>query len=327
MTLEINEEAIAYINGLSGQDVKRAFLLDYMLEKIEKSATVKTISFNGRTFKTDDKELIEALSTFPFFCQKTYSDSEAVTLDKKEERAKVFEKLQIGDLQISDVIEYLKNEQSAKPNISLEEKCDVCKTYPKIENSNKCESCHSCIKHIVETSPEFAKYRAKPNYSAEEIEIVKSNVAERKVTEQASELLKFDQLDFLLPFLTEFQIEAIIVWMNSWEQLKGTAIPLRFKGDSRSRLINREDLMIDNKNHLCWIYNRLINFGENPNFDYMHKLLEIAVAYNENSSNRQELEKAFNSARAKEHNVFNNKLILKNSFPTFEDYYKTLKKE
>ena len=31
--------------------------------------------------------------------------------------------------------------------------------------------------------------------------------------------------------LTQDQIDAVIDWMNNWEQLKDTAIPLRFKQD------------------------------------------------------------------------------------------------
>jgi len=31
--------------------------------------------------------------------------------------------------------------------------------------------------------------------------------------------------------LTPAQIEAVVDWMNTWEQLKDTAIPLRFKED------------------------------------------------------------------------------------------------
>ena len=31
--------------------------------------------------------------------------------------------------------------------------------------------------------------------------------------------------------LTPKQIEAVVNWMNDWEQLKGTSIPLRFKED------------------------------------------------------------------------------------------------
>jgi len=74
------------------------------------------------------------------------------------------------------------------------ERCEVCEMFSKIEGSNKCESCHSCVKHFIETSPEFAKYREKPNYSTEEIELVKHNINQREVTEQGSELLKFDML-------------------------------------------------------------------------------------------------------------------------------------
>jgi hypothetical protein len=31
--------------------------------------------------------------------------------------------------------------------------------------------------------------------------------------------------------LTQDQIDAVVHWMNNWEQLKNTAIPIRFKED------------------------------------------------------------------------------------------------
>ena len=75
------------------------------------------------------------------------------------------------------------------------ERCEVCQMFPKIEGANKCESCYSFVKHIVETSPEFAKYKPKSNYSPEEIELVKHNINQREVSEQGSELLKFEKLE------------------------------------------------------------------------------------------------------------------------------------
>ncbi|NQZ74535.1 MAG: hypothetical protein HRT61_00225, partial [Ekhidna sp.] len=36
--------------------------------------------------------------------------------------------------------------------------------------------------------------------------------------------------------LTQDQIDAVIDWMNNWEQLKDTAIPLRFKQDWEKQL-------------------------------------------------------------------------------------------
>jgi len=36
--------------------------------------------------------------------------------------------------------------------------------------------------------------------------------------------------------LTQDQIDAVIDWMNNWEQLEGTAIPLRFKEDWTKQL-------------------------------------------------------------------------------------------
>lgn len=36
--------------------------------------------------------------------------------------------------------------------------------------------------------------------------------------------------------LTKDQIESVIEWMNTWEQLKDTAIPIRFKEDYTKQL-------------------------------------------------------------------------------------------
>jgi len=33
--------------------------------------------------------------------------------------------------------------------------------------------------------------------------------------------------------LTKEQINSVVAWMNTWEQLKNTAIPIRFKEDFR----------------------------------------------------------------------------------------------
>lgn len=36
--------------------------------------------------------------------------------------------------------------------------------------------------------------------------------------------------------LTQDQIDAVVHWMNNWEQLKNTAIPIRFKEDCTKEL-------------------------------------------------------------------------------------------
>ena len=36
--------------------------------------------------------------------------------------------------------------------------------------------------------------------------------------------------------LTQDQIDAVVDWMNNWEQLEGTAIPIRFKEDWTKQL-------------------------------------------------------------------------------------------
>jgi hypothetical protein len=232
MTLEINEEAIAYINGISSQKKKQTVLLNIMLDQIEKIAIVK-------------------ISDLP---SKTYSDSEAVTLDKKP-----------------NMFDWYKGE--------------------------------------------FNNKSAKPNYSKEEIELVKSNVAERKVTEQASELLN-NHIN---------EIES---------SLRALSIS-RFKNIAKGAL-EAEDLSLDtcilykNKSVINGLYDLASKFrakekelierekpqGELLKFDQIDK-----------EDIKLQLEKAFDSAR-KENNDFNLSISSERimEFATFEDYYKTLKK-
>jgi len=49
-------------------------------------------------------------------------------------------------------------------------------------------------------------------------------------TKKISEL-PFKTFDFSSANLSDLQIEKVIEWMNTWEQLKDTAIPIRFKED------------------------------------------------------------------------------------------------
>ena len=35
------------------------------------------------------------------------------------------------------------------------EQCDICKRYPRLEGTNKCESCYSVVRHVLEQDPEL----------------------------------------------------------------------------------------------------------------------------------------------------------------------------
>ena len=59
---------------------------------------------------------------------------------------------------------------------------------------------------------------------------VYKKLEERK--EKLSEL-PFKKSDFSSVNLSDLQIEKVVEWMNTWEQLKDTAIPIRFKEDFR----------------------------------------------------------------------------------------------
>ena len=34
-------------------------------------------------------------------------------------------------------------------------KCELCKRYPRLEGTNKCESCYSAVRHVLEQDPRF----------------------------------------------------------------------------------------------------------------------------------------------------------------------------
>lgn len=54
-----------------------------------------------------------------------------------------------------------------------------------------------------------------------------------------------------------------------------------FNESAKKNFSDFDSHLLVEENHLCWIYNRLISvYGENPLFDYMHKLREIATTYN-----------------------------------------------
>ena len=37
-------------------------------------------------------------------------------------------------------------------------KCDICKMYPRLEGTNKCESCYSSVRHVLEQAPELKEH-------------------------------------------------------------------------------------------------------------------------------------------------------------------------
>lgn len=56
----------------------------------------------------------------------------------------------------------------------------------------------------------------------------------KEVNERFNELVKNQmQSDFGSANLSDLQIEKVVEWMNTWEQLKDTAIPIRFEEDFR----------------------------------------------------------------------------------------------
>jgi len=91
------------------------------------------------------------------------------------------------------------------------------------------------------------------------------------------------------------------------------------------------EYFLDINNHLCWIYNRLIEVHKvNPDFDYMHKLREIATSYNsENKYNKEDMRIAFyQGRRVKPRPVIeedNN--ITYGTDKSFDDWFEEFKKD
>jgi len=163
-----------------GELLKFDKLEDENIEKVD--PTKDYLDSLGSAF---NKNEVQILDVFKFVednasDSKTYSDSQAVTLDKNKhyseqgrlvvKEGKLFDtyhnefydsekhRFSFGEMQ-------RKNDEPAK-NI---DKCDVCHIYPKADNSNKCESCDFAVKHAVSTSPEFAKNPNNIEVKSEEV--------------------------------------------------------------------------------------------------------------------------------------------------------------
>jgi hypothetical protein len=304
MTLEINEEAIAYIKGLNSKKKQRKFLLDCMIEQIEKSATVKIKESTNQTYSDSkavalDKKTFRSENSFDsgwMFKGKVFETlGEALEFGKVKYREEQFEKLQEGEITILDLINYLKS-----------------------ENKNN-ES-------------------AKPNYSPEEIEIVKSNIAERKVTEQASELLKnhINEVESSLRDLSiksfikiaeealeaeDLSLDACVLYKNQSVMHRLYDLGAKFR-DKEKKIIEKQNskpelLKFDQIDKEEKAENILWTVGENgPKHITVGEMVKDSEYFN------KMLEKAFDAGRTRR--IVGNTLNTIRSFPTFDDYYKTL---
>ena len=120
-TIELSEEQIAYLTDLKSNKKKRKFLLDSIIRNL-------TI---GKLFPKPIGERI------------------------------VFENGEIKTEEYNDGSKLVGLQKLAEMDELKNEKCNVCRTFTKTEGSNKCEYCRDFIKYILETSPEFERYRPK----------------------------------------------------------------------------------------------------------------------------------------------------------------------
>lgn len=213
--MKLNPKQLSYLKGLDSKKKQRKFLLDCILENVIGESDNETLNLK---LDLKHEKMLELINDY-----------------KNQSVKDVFSSIKTENLEAKEIIAKSKEPQPPMEfcvqitDLPVVEYCEICHRYPKIENSNKCESCHSCVKHIIENDPIFEKYRKKTpqEYTTNDFDF-------NKGYRDAIEKRTFDKSDY-----------------------------------------------IDNENHLCWIFNRLINYGENPNYDYMIKLKEIALNYSE----------------------------------------------
>lgn len=273
MNITLNQEQLSYLKGLNSKNKKRKFLLDCMLENIDleisnffskdyvKSENIenvgKSIVFTNGMYKTSNKKEIELLdSLHPMILREV---DESNYIDNENHLCWIFNRL----------ISYGEN-----PNfdymIKLKQIADKYKESQEIiDKSNKPQPpMNFCVEITDENkivlNSIWKNFNGHNRDLSSSYRFLNSNSGINYLCPS------FDLLENYInistdKFLTYIGREDLI------EKNQQSVLPkLKF-----------EEEMIDVKNHLCWIFNVMIGRGEDPNFDYMIKLKEIALNYSE----------------------------------------------
>jgi hypothetical protein len=215
MKIELTKEQIAYLKSLDSKKKKRKFLLDCLIENVEidNSEITKTIPTgnvieDSINFGVDSINMISKAFKVAFKAREIKESQELI--EKSNEVAK---------LPTDFCVEITDENRLLLERIwcEINKKTQVLFLGKYIISNSLLTHFYSCKSHKnlpIVTTDEFLKYIGredlisdiefdkngnwrfkKPNHSPEEIELVKHNINQREVTDQGSELLKFDMLE------------------------------------------------------------------------------------------------------------------------------------
>jgi hypothetical protein len=184
MKIELTKSQISYLKSLDSKKKKRKFLLDCLIENTE--------------VEIETKELIEksneVAKLLTDFCVKITDENREVLEKVSQKIRNKTCKLGDGFLQSNSLATYVCVSKTSK---LYEDKrpskivtTDEFLKY--IGREDLIERKSVKISELKELKP-LGEFKA--NYNPEEIELVKHNINQREVTEQGSELLKFDMLE------------------------------------------------------------------------------------------------------------------------------------
>lgn len=280
----LDEEQKNYLKSLDSKKKRRKFMLDCLVESVigesAKIDTSKVVVFKDGVFKTSDPEMICAMNAWV----------DKTELFTSTTAPRTFEGLGI-------------------PNL-IKKKMEGCKRIGDRFFKEKHVFKNNDLVFITDTNRVVKSGYVKNATTHDEFGVIVDgdweplhidnltvcNFSPFAQAEKKDELLKFDMLkDKPLEYVIKDKLLERGFTNENITNNRGligatidetvNEVKKCYESVDKKEGINTDslydDYLLDVENHLCWIYNRLISaHGENPNFDYMHKLYEIAVGYN-----------------------------------------------
>ena len=238
MKIELTKSQIAYLKSLDSKKKKRKFLLDCFIENIEvgKKSKVKPIVFTNGVFQTNNKEAIDFLEKCWFI--KNEKEESQELIEKSNEEPQLLDAVCVKiNSSNRDILQKVYNEYFS--NYFREKSDSVLNCEYLISNTPKTNFIQTDDLKVwvkggepkIVTTDEFLKYIGREDLIEKESEKISEcaayvferddkgnyvkipkyspNINQRQVSEQGSELLKFDMLEKSKKsfFLNKEQIE------------------------------------------------------------------------------------------------------------------------
>jgi len=302
MEITLNSEQVSYLKSLDSKKNQRKFLLDCLVESI----IGESVKFEDFCVEITDenRDVLEKV------WNKFHNDMDGVLdnnyLHSNSLHSKCFSSNVSTDNEIEvDIV-------STKEFLKLIGKSDLIKTTKISDLPIKIHPKE--MDWTTTTTPRT--FMSSGNHFQDSIELglkglsaIKEAYEKRDGRNKKEELLKFDKLVSLEDIIKSkllvrgFKDKTLL---NNRGLIGATIeeavneIKKSYESANSENALNFDSHTLDEENHLCWIYNRLIlKHKENPLFDYMHKLREIAVGYNSKKKYTEEdMQIAFYRGRA-----------------------------